>query len=148
MRRSSSCALLDHAVLLAEGDLILDRGMRSRLEGRGVGMSKGLGYNGVMKRAKISELRDQLSRYLDEVRRGETIEIVDRNVPVARVVPIVAGNRKGRKQDGAWIERLRRSGHVKSGPLKGVSEILKRVPPGPAKSGVLDALLSERRAGR
>jgi prevent-host-death family protein len=101
-----------------------------------------------MKRAKISELRDQLSRYLDEVRRGETIEIVDRNVPVARVVPIVAGGRKGQRRDRAWIERLLRSGHVKSGPLKGVPEILKRVPSGPAKSGVLDALLSERRAGR
>jgi prevent-host-death family protein len=101
-----------------------------------------------MKRAKISELRDQFSRYLDEVRRGETIEIVDRNVPVARVVPIVAGGGKGQRRDRAWIERLLRSGHVKSGPLKGVPEILKRAPSGPAKSGVLDALLWERRAGR
>lgn len=101
-----------------------------------------------MRRAKISELRNHLSQYLDRVRRGETIEVVDRNVPVARVVPIGAGSRRGRQRDGAWIERLLRSGHVRSGALKGVSEILKRVPPGPAKSGVLDALLSERRAGR
>ena len=101
-----------------------------------------------MKRAKISELRDRLSRYLDEVRRGETIEVVDRNIPVARVVPIVAGSRKGRQRDGALIERLLRSGHVRSGPLKGVPQILKRMPSGPPKSGVLDALLSERRAGR
>ena len=107
-----------------------------------------LGYNGAMKRAKISELRDHLSRYLEEVRRGETIEVVDRNIPVARVVPVMAASVRGHQRDEAWIERLRRSGVVKSGPLKGVAEILKRVPPGPPKSGVLDALLSERRAGR
>lgn len=101
-----------------------------------------------MKRVKISELRDRLSRYLQEVRRGETIEIVDRNVPVARVIPIVAAGGKGRKQDDAGIERLLKSGHVKSGPLKGVPEILKRVPSGSPRSGVLDALLSERRTGR
>lgn len=101
-----------------------------------------------MRRAKISELRDHLSRYLDEVRRGETIEIIDRNVPVARLGPIEAAGDKGGRRDGAWVQRLLRAGHVKSGPLKGVPEVLRRLPPGPAKSGVLDTLLSDRRGGR
>ncbi|MBI4610752.1 MAG: type II toxin-antitoxin system prevent-host-death family antitoxin [Candidatus Rokubacteria bacterium] len=101
-----------------------------------------------MRRAKISELRNHLSRYLDQVRRGETIEVVDRNIPVARVVPVTPGSRGRGEEDRALIERLLRSGHVRSGPLKGVPEIVKRLPPGPVKSGVLDALLSERRVGR
>lgn len=101
-----------------------------------------------MKRARISELREHLSRYLEQVRRGETIEVVDRDVPVARVVPAVPGSRKGRQREEALIKRLLASGHVKSGPLRGVPEILKRLPPGPTKSGVLEALLSERAEGR
>ena len=101
-----------------------------------------------MKRARISELRDHLSRYLEQVRRGETIEVVDREIPVARVVPAVSGSRKARQRDKALIKRLLRSGQVKSGPLRGVPEILKRLPAGPTQSGVLEALLSERAEGR
>src|SRR3989338_2365329 len=101
-----------------------------------------------MKRAKISELRNHLSRYLDQVRRGEIVEVVDRNVPVARVVPAVSGGRKASQRDEAFIKRLVRGGHGKTGALKGVAEILKHLPRGPAKSGVLDALLSERAEGR
>lgn len=101
-----------------------------------------------MKRAKISELRNHLSRYLDQVRRGEVIEVVDRNIPIARVVPPVPESRKVSQEDQALIKRLVRSGHVKAGTLKGVPEILKNLPPGPAKSGVLEALLSDRAEGR
>jgi prevent-host-death family protein len=101
-----------------------------------------------MKQAKISELRNHLSRYLDRVRRGETIEVVDRDIPVARVVPVTPGSGRGRGKNGALIKRLLRSGAVKSGPLKGVPEILRQAPPGPKESGVLEALLSERREGR
>jgi prevent-host-death family protein len=101
-----------------------------------------------MKRASISELREHLSRYIEQVRRGETIEVVDRETPIARVVPTVSESRKARQRDKALIKRLLRSGQVKTGPLRGVPEILKRLPPGPTKSGVLDALLSERAEGR
>jgi prevent-host-death family protein len=41
-----------------------------------------------MKRVKIAELKDQLSRYLREVERGEEVEVTDRNRPVARIVPL------------------------------------------------------------
>lgn len=41
-----------------------------------------------MMRANISELRNGLSAYLRRVRRGESILILDRNVPVARLTPI------------------------------------------------------------
>jgi prevent-host-death family protein len=36
----------------------------------------------------IRELRQQASRYLRDVQRGETIEVTDRGRPVARLVPV------------------------------------------------------------
>lgn len=36
----------------------------------------------------IRELRQQASRYLRDVERGETLEVTDRGRPIARVVPI------------------------------------------------------------
>jgi len=39
------------------------------------------------KRVKISELKANLSKYLRHVRRGHTVEVMDRDTPVARVVP-------------------------------------------------------------
>ncbi len=41
-----------------------------------------------MKKANISTTKNNLSRLLDEVKRGEAILIVDRNVPVARLEPV------------------------------------------------------------
>ena len=41
-----------------------------------------------MKRATITETKNGLSRLLDEVRRGETILITERKVPVARIEPV------------------------------------------------------------
>ena len=82
------------------------------------------------------------------MRKGETIEIVDREIPVARVVPAVSESGKTRQRNKALVKRLLDSGQVKAGPLRGVPEILKRLPSGPTNSGVLEALLSERAGGR
>ena len=41
-----------------------------------------------MKEAKISQVKNHLSRYLQLVRQGEVVRILDRNVPVAQIVPI------------------------------------------------------------
>lgn len=96
-----------------------------------------------MKQAKISEIRDHLSGYLRRVRQGEIIEVTDRDVPIARIVPIEPAAR----DEQSWIKRLRRSGLGRGGPMRGVKEILnKRLKQKPA--GVLDALLEERRSGR
>ncbi|MEJ7733403.1 MAG: type II toxin-antitoxin system prevent-host-death family antitoxin [Polyangiaceae bacterium] len=37
----------------------------------------------------IADLKDNLSRYLLRVRAGEQITIRDRNVPIAKIVPLV-----------------------------------------------------------
>jgi prevent-host-death family protein len=43
-----------------------------------------------MKRAKISELKAKLSAYLRNVRNGETVLVVDRTTPIAKLMPIEA----------------------------------------------------------
>lgn len=41
-----------------------------------------------MKRVKIAELKDQLSRHLRAVERGAEVEVTDRDRPIARIVPV------------------------------------------------------------
>lgn len=46
-----------------------------------------------MKVTNIAELKQNLSRYISAVERGEEIEVRRRNVPIARVVPISGAQR-------------------------------------------------------
>jgi len=46
------------------------------------------GYNGHMGTVNIAELKDQLSSFLHRVRAGEELIIRDRNVPIAKIVPL------------------------------------------------------------
>lgn len=46
------------------------------------------GHNVTMRQVGIAELKSRLSEYLRAVRRGETISVVDRETPVAQIVPI------------------------------------------------------------
>jgi prevent-host-death family protein len=41
-----------------------------------------------MKVVRIAELKARLSEYLRAVRRGETIAVLDRDTPVAHIVPV------------------------------------------------------------
>ncbi len=41
-----------------------------------------------MKQVRIAELKARLSEYLRAVRRGETIAVLDRDTPIAHIVPI------------------------------------------------------------
>ena len=49
-----------------------------------------LAYHMSMKIANIAELKNRLSEYLSFVERGEEVEVRKRNVPIAKVVPIIA----------------------------------------------------------
>ena len=52
-----------------------------------------------MSTVSISELKANLSRYVREVRRGGEVEVLDRGVPVARMVAARAGsNERGRER--------------------------------------------------
>ena len=41
-----------------------------------------------MKRVRVAELKNNLSRYLRAAEAGETIEVTDRARPLARLVPV------------------------------------------------------------
>lgn len=49
-------------------------------------------YDIVMKRIGIAELKARLSENLAAVRRGETIEVLDRTTPVALIIPYRPAN--------------------------------------------------------
>ena len=46
------------------------------------------GHHEVMKHVRIAELKSHLSEYLRAVRGGQTITVLDRETPVAHIVPI------------------------------------------------------------
>ena len=49
------------------------------------------GYDMVMKRVRIADLKARLSEHLRAVRRGETIAVCDRETPIAHLVPVKDG---------------------------------------------------------
>lgn len=95
-----------------------------------------------MKEAKISQIKNQLSRYLAFVRRGEVVRILDRDVPVAQIVPI-GDPRAGVPLDSAALIALERKGILRRGSGRIPREILDRDPAGP-ETGAIDALVQER----
>ena len=97
-----------------------------------------------MKVASITETKNRLSALLDLVRSGETVVIVDRGRPVARLVPAVGNEDAG--DDEARLARLERAGLIRRGNGKRVDRLL--TPPPDVGGGVLEALLEERREGR
>jgi len=47
----------------------------------------------VMNRVKIAELRDHLSEHLRAVERGAEVTVMDRNRPIARLLPMPQSNK-------------------------------------------------------
>jgi antitoxin (DNA-binding transcriptional repressor) of toxin-antitoxin stability system len=50
-------------------------------------------YNGLMEKATVSRLKNNLSAYLRKVRAGHAVVIYDRDVPIARLERIEASGR-------------------------------------------------------
>ena len=97
-----------------------------------------------MKTATITQAKNGLSALIDRVRAGESILILDRGTPVARLEPIAnADDGDGR------AARLERAGLAKRGlTAPPIDLILQPGPAGSPGATLLDALLDERRAGR
>jgi prevent-host-death family protein len=99
----------------------------------------------MMKKASITEAKNNLSALLDGVKGGSPVLIVDRGRPVARLEPVSAV----RVDDGSRLARLVREGIVRPARAS-VSKAVFTTPPPRPKSGVsgVRALLEERRDGR
>ena len=63
-----------------------------RCAGLGVDNMTTCGHHQAMKSVKIAELKSQLSRHLRDVQRGETFVVLDRDTPIAQIIPIDAGD--------------------------------------------------------
>jgi len=100
-----------------------------------------------MKMARISELRDRLSRYLDHVRAGGRVVILDRNRPVAEIIPVGASGPGPNAANEGRLATLQREGLLRRGTGRIPPEIARGV--ALAKGAhVLDALLDERESSR
>ena len=98
-----------------------------------------------MKRASITEAKNQLSALIDRVRRGERVVIEDRGVPVARLDSMLdlPGDDQGR------LARLERAGLARRPDAAAPRTMLKTAPPRPSGGERLSrAVLDERAEGR
>jgi antitoxin (DNA-binding transcriptional repressor) of toxin-antitoxin stability system len=98
-----------------------------------------------MKYTKIGQLRDGLSRYLDQVRDGDEILVLDRDRPVARIVP-AGGPSPARGGDGARLLDLERRGILRRGKGR-YPAVLKHARPVKVRGSVLADLRAERESG-
>lgn len=95
-----------------------------------------------MQKATISELKNRLSAYLAKVKAGETVLILDRDEPVARLERVPP---EARPEDR--LLRLERAGLLRRARAPLSLEALRE--PGPtATTSVVEALVEERRETR
>jgi prevent-host-death family protein len=98
-----------------------------------------------MKKARIAELKNNLSRYLEHVREGGTVLVLDRELPIARIVPLQHPV-PAMKGDEDRLSRLERRGLIRRG-AGGLPLWLGRRRPPRLRGSVLRDLLEERKSG-
>jgi prevent-host-death family protein len=99
-----------------------------------------------MKRANITEAKNNLSALIDGLKSGSPVLIVDRGRPVARLEPVTGDLEGG--QEGK-LSRLLRDGLVRPRRARPPRALFTSQPPrASAGASAVDALLEERREGR
>ncbi len=97
-----------------------------------------------MNTATITEAKNRLSALIDRVRGGESILILDRGVPVARLEPVA-----GFPDPTGRLRRLERAGVLRVGDAPLPLELLRMPAPELVRgASAVEALLAERRGGR
>jgi antitoxin (DNA-binding transcriptional repressor) of toxin-antitoxin stability system len=91
-------------------------------------------YYGHMKKASVSELKNQISRYLDYVKHGETVLVLDRMVPVAELKPVTV------KSSSDKLVALERKGIIRLGSGK-IPEKFFKIKLGGRHAKTLDAFI-------
>jgi prevent-host-death family protein len=99
-----------------------------------------------MAAAKLSDVKNDLSRYVARVRRGERIRILVRGVPVAEIVPIDGLSESNDDDDEARLRDLERRGIIRRGKGGLEAGIMK---PGPRPRGrpTSEMVIQERESG-
>jgi len=91
----------------------------------------------------IAELKNRLSYYLERVKRGETLLVMDRKTPVARIVPLSSPAAMEPDESRAWLKNQVDAGVLRPGHGKAVADILECPPQGRA-AGASALLIRER----
>ena len=91
-----------------------------------------------MRRVTVTQLKNELSRFLRLVKQGEIVEVLEHSVPVAQLIG--AGSPK---TASAGLERLVRDGIVTRARKKPYRAFLKE-PPVPCKVDPVNVLIEER----
>jgi prevent-host-death family protein len=95
-----------------------------------------------MKTAAVAQLKAQLSRYLSRVKAGEEILVTERNVPIARLVPVDAAVAE---RDG--VRDLERQGLVRVGAGRLPKDFWGLPRPRDPRASVRKAVAQEREEG-
>jgi prevent-host-death family protein len=98
-----------------------------------------------MKSVNVAELKNRLSHYIRQVRRGQPLLVMSRDRVVARLEPAGDFALKG-GADAEWLTRLELQGIVRRGVGRIDVALLRRRPA--VSADVVDALIEERRGGR
>jgi prevent-host-death family protein len=96
-----------------------------------------------MKVANLARAKNELSRYVDYVRRGGRVRILVRGVPAAEIVPITISRDDDDEPD---LLELERQGILRRGSGQFPSELLRAGPRGPGKA-LSDIDMAERKSG-
>jgi prevent-host-death family protein len=90
----------------------------------------------------VRELRQNLSRYLERVKEGETLTVTERGHEVARLSPLLGG------VDPYYLQLAEKYGATI--PTRNLLDAIKSLPPlaEPAPAGTTDAFLDESRRER
>ncbi len=109
-----------------------------------------------MTAVKIADLKNNLSRHLAQVREGAELTVLDRDIPIARIVPFAP--RPGRAGRGAEradarqrLTELQRLGILGAGDPEGLADTVRTHAPVKLPRGAgrpLDVLLQMRRETR
>ncbi len=94
-----------------------------------------------MKKVNVSTLKNELSQFLRYVKKGETIIVVDHNLPIAALSPYSPAL----LQEEDQLVQLESEGIIRRGKSK-LKETL--IPFGKKGVGVLETLLEERKLTR
>jgi prevent-host-death family protein len=99
-----------------------------------------------MKKASITEAKNNLSALIDGLKSGSPVLIVDRGRPVARLEPVTVDTKA--EQDGR-LARLIRDGIVRPGRGRLSRAFLAEPPPSvEGANSAVAAVIEERRQGR
>jgi prevent-host-death family protein len=105
-------------------------------------------YSSQMKSASLTNVKNELSRYVEQVRRGERIRILLRGQPVAELVPIEQWRESEWSEDD--LIDLERAGVVRRGRAltRNEQRLVEAKGPSVRAGRAVEMLLAERRRGR